>query len=103
MTQSQRSLLSVGGYPFTGKAVIEARRKHGEHWTTKMRYLHDRQTTCGDLLELIPACPDVHGVYLDTPGEGVVKHVHSFRHAYQCCHEFHNFGSFHNKGFWDWQ
>ena len=42
--QPQKSLLSVGGYPFTGKAVIEARRKHGEHWTTKMRYLHDR---CG--------------------------------------------------------
>ena len=47
-----------------------------------------RQTTCGDLLELIPACPDVQGVYLDTPGEGVVKHIHSFRHAIQCCREF---------------
>ena len=44
INQIQKSLLSVGGYPFTGKAVIEARRKHGEHWTTKMRYLHDR---CG--------------------------------------------------------
>ena len=43
INQIQKSLLSVGGYPFTGKAVIEARRKHGEHWTTKMRYLHDRR------------------------------------------------------------
>ena len=60
----------------------------------------DRQTTCGDLLELIPACPDVQGVYLDTPGEGVVRHVHDFRKAIQCCREFHGCngdGRFHDE------
>ena len=32
------------------------------------------------MLAILPACPDLRGIYLDGPAASVVKHLHMFKH-----------------------
>lgn len=71
-------------YSFTGKSLQILYKKH-KYLKTKLKYLHDTETTTEDFEAIVNTCPLLENVYFDTPNTGVVcdlgrlKMLHSLK------------------------
>ena len=68
-----QNLVSLGGYPFMGHVLDYLQYEIDGWYETKLKYVHDRNTTL-DVLEMITyCCPQLQHAYLDTPEKLVVS------------------------------
>lgn len=71
-------------YSFTGKSLLILYKKN-KSFQTKLKYLHDTETTIEEFEAIISTCPLLEDIYFDTPHTGVVsdlgrlKKLHSLK------------------------
>lgn len=71
-------------YSFTGKSLLILHSQN-IHFQTKLKYIHDTETTKEEFEAIINTCPLLENIYIDTPHNGVVsefgrlKNLHSVK------------------------
>ena len=67
-----QNLVSCGGYPFMGQVLDYLQYEIDGWYETKLKYIHDRNTTL-DVVEMVTyCCPQLQHAYIDTPDRSVV-------------------------------
>ena len=67
-----QNLVSLGGYPFIGQVLDFLQYDIDGYYETKLKYIHDRNTSL-EVVEMITyCCPQLQHAYLDTPDKRVV-------------------------------
>jgi hypothetical protein len=70
-----QNLVSLGGYPFIGQVLDFLQYEIDGYYETKLKYIHDRNTSL-EVVEMIAyCCPELQHAYIDTPENGVVTTI----------------------------
>lgn len=71
-------------YSFTGKVLQKLYTKQ-PNFKTRLKYLHDTETSVEDAEAIVTLCPEMENIYIDTPTSGVLdilsrlKRMHSLK------------------------
>ena len=67
-----QNLVSLGGYPFIGEVLDFLQYEIDGYYETKLKYIHDRNTSL-EVVEMITyCCPQLQHAYIDTPKKSVI-------------------------------
>lgn len=72
-------LTTLKSYSFVGRALAYILQEKDANFRSKLRYLHDTQTSASTLDAIIKTSPELENVYLDTPDRGILAKLNTLK------------------------